>query len=139
MDTDIEDLNIRHFKLSSGEEVVGLVLSDTEVKEVGLTDPSLITLNRPMRLECIEKPDTTMFLFHEYQPMSKYPYSFLNPVHVISHAECADEIKYQYLQVCMGSPDGLTDLAILDEAPEDDTDEFLDAMEMAPKEPTKLH
>lgn len=104
-ESSLDDINIRHFKLSSGDEVIGMVIDPREVddEEGSISEDGLIVLNRPMRLEIIERSDQTMFLFHEWQPISKYSYCLLNPVHVVSHTECDEGTKHRYIQICVSS------------------------------------
>lgn len=98
-DTELDELNIRHFKLSSGEEVVGIVV-DTPASQDGNSDP-ILTVQRPMLLETQTHSDRVMFLFHEWQPIAKYDTCFINPLHVISHTECSNPVKEQYLHIAL--------------------------------------
>jgi len=102
-ESSLDDINIRHFKLSSGDEVIGMVIDPREVddEEGSISEDGLIVLNRPMRIDIVEESDQTMFLFHEWQPISKYSYCLLNPVHVVSHTECDEGTKHRYIQICV--------------------------------------
>lgn len=102
-DKELDELNIRHFKLSSGEEVVGIVV-DTPSSSDGSEDP-ILTVQRPMLLETQTHPDRVMFLFHEWQPISKHDTCFINPFHVISHTECSNSVKEQYLHIALHTTD----------------------------------
>lgn len=100
----LADINIRHFKLSTGENIIGIVIDPSEVESDDLDpDEALIILNRPMRVDIVEKTDRTLFLFHEWQPLSKHPYCFINPSHVVSHTECDDGTKERYIKICISS------------------------------------
>ena len=101
---EISDLNIRHFKLSSGEEIVAIVLDTAEATDTQL-DESTINVQRPMQIEVRTREDSIAFLFHEWQPMAKSQVCMINPFHVISHVECMDQIKEQYLKIVAFSAD----------------------------------
>lgn len=141
--TTLEDINIRHFKLSSGEDIIGIVIDPSEVDSSDLDpDEALIILNRPMRVEIIEKTDRTLFLFHEWQPLSKYPYCFINPTHVLSHVECDEGTKERYIRICIssGSTAGDDDTGesahegwALDQEGSMDIDDFLDEQDLESK------
>jgi hypothetical protein len=127
-DSSLENINIRHFKLSSGDDVIGIVVDPSEVEELGL-DEALIVLSRPMRIEIVEKTDRTIFLFYNWQPVSKYPYCFINPSHVVSHTECDENTKHQYVSVAASVIDETaTPDAIDDDLDEIDTDERITFM-----------
>jgi len=101
---EINGLNIRHFKLSSGEEIVAIVLDTSEATDSQL-DESIISVQRPMQIEVRTRGDSIAFLFHEWQPMAKSQVCMINPYHVISHVECMDQIKEQYLKIAAFSAD----------------------------------
>ena len=139
--TTLEDINIRHFKLSTGENIIGIVIDPSEVESDELDpDEALIILNRPMRVEIVEKTDRTLFLFHEWQPLSKYPYCFINPTHVVSHVECDEGTKERYIRICISSGESgaeSDDLShegwALDQEGSMDIDEFLDDLDLESK------
>ena len=120
-DASLDNINIRHFKLSSGDDVVGIVVDPSEVEELGL-DEALIVLSRPMRIEIIERTDRTIFLFHEWQPISKYPYCFVNPSHVVSHTECDEGTKHRYVRIAASTigTSGTGDETVMNDGAVDD-------------------
>lgn len=95
--TELDDVNIRHIKLSTGEEIIGLVLVDEKLSS------ELLTVQRPMMIKTIQKNDSMSFLFYEWQPLSKTDTCFINPMHIVSHVECDNEVKGQYVQICLNS------------------------------------
>ena len=95
--TELDDVNIRHIKLSTGEEIIGLVLADEKLSS------ELLTVQRPMMIKTVQKNDSMSFLFYEWQPLSKTDTCFINPVHIVSHVECDNEVKGQYVQICLNN------------------------------------
>ena len=102
-DVDWSEINIRHFKLSSGVDIIGMVIDPNDLEDDSMIDENMIILNRPMAVDVIEKSDRTMFLFNEWQPLSKHTHCFVNAFHVLSHTECSDDIKEQYIRVAVSS------------------------------------
>lgn len=105
--TELDDVNIRHIKLSTGEEIIGLVLIDEKMSD------ELLIVQKPMMIKSVQRNDSMSFLFYEWQPLSKTDTCFINPVHIVSHVECDNEVKGQYVQICMNSefdlPSSLSD------------------------------
>jgi hypothetical protein len=102
--TELNDVNIRHFKLSTGEELIAIVLDQAELED---SDRSsiLMALQRPMKIRTVEQEHSISFLFYEWQPLAKTDVCFINPTHVISHVECDNSVKEQYINVCVnGDP-----------------------------------
>ena len=91
--TELDDTNIRHFKLSSGEEVVAVV--------AGKVTDKMITLEHAMRVHILLTETGYKFMFSVWQPMSKDDTCQLNPMHIISHVECANDIKERYVRMCI--------------------------------------
>ena len=111
--TELDDVNIRHIKLSTGEEIIGLVLADEKLSS------ELLAVQRPMMIKTVQKNDSMSFLFYEWQPLSKTDTCFINPVHIVSHVECDNEVKGQYVQICLNNehdlPSSLSDEVDFDE------------------------
>jgi hypothetical protein len=98
--TELSDVNIRHLKLSTGEELIAIVL-DQEELDSDDRSPGLMVLQRPMKIHTVEKDNMMSFLFYEWQPLSKSDVCYINPMHVVSHVECDDQVKGQYINVCV--------------------------------------
>jgi len=118
---ELDDVNIRHIKLSTGEEIIGLVLVDEKLSN------ELLTIQKPMMIKTIQKDDSMSFLFYEWQPLSKTDTCCINPTHIVSHVECDNEVKGQYVNICLNSnhelPTSLSDEMDLNED-EFDMDDF---------------
>lgn len=110
---ELNDTNIRHFKLSSGDELIALVS--------GTSDTSMVTLEHPMLIRIEAHDDGYRIMFSNWQPMSKDDTCQLNPMHIVSHAECTNNIKEQYIRICIGSNN--------DRSEPDDLDAFDDHYE----------
>jgi len=98
--TELNEVNIRHLKLSTGEELISIVLDQHEVDDE-IRPPELMILQRPMKVRTVEKDDMISFLFYEWQPLSKTNICYINPMHVVSHVECDNQVKGQYINVCV--------------------------------------
>lgn len=97
---ELDDVNIRHFKLVSGEDIIGIVLSEEDIGSENY-EHELITLQRPMEIKMVNTDSGASFIFYEWQPLAKTDVCFINPFHVISHVECDDDIKGDYINACV--------------------------------------
>jgi len=91
-DKTYHDINIRHFKLVSGDEVISYVTDVKNEKE------SLLTLERPLQ---IHRMGMGSFFFSKWHPFSKKDECVVNPSQIVSHSECADAVKERYIQICL--------------------------------------
>jgi hypothetical protein len=104
--TELNDVNIRHIKLSTGEELIAIVLADEEISEED-RDSSLLVVQRPMRIRTVHTDTSISFLFYEWQPLSKTDTCYINPMHIVSHVECDNDVKGQYVNVCVNGDNDL--------------------------------
>lgn len=104
--TELNDVNIRHIKLSTGDELIAIVLSDEETENVS---SNLLVVQRPMRIRTVERDRAVSFLFYEWQPLSDDDVCYINPMHVVSHVECSNDVKGQYINVCVNGDIDETD------------------------------
>lgn len=98
--TELSDVNIRHLKLSTGEEIIAIVLDQHELSEKNRAQ-GLMILQRPMKIRTVETETTVSFLFYEWQPLANNDICHVNPMHVVSHVECDNSVKGQYINVCV--------------------------------------
>ena len=98
--TELNDVNIRHLKLSTGEELISIVLEQHELDSEDQS-PGLMVLQRPMKIRTTHTDDMISFLFYEWQPLAKSNVCYINPIHVVSHVECDNHVKGQYINVCV--------------------------------------
>lgn len=105
----LETTNIRHFKLSSGDEIISLVLDltpdDTDDKEnIDLVDSEEeygVLLDTPLKMNIITNNSGQTFFLSKWNPISKTSFCFVNPNHIIAHSECTNLLKERYVSVVM--------------------------------------
>ena len=85
--------NIRHVKLSSGEEVVGYISADTSGK--------MLLVHSPMKVTTTLNEKGFSFFFVQWQPLAKGEECLINPMHVISTVEIANDIKEKYVRLVL--------------------------------------
>jgi len=101
--TELDDVNIRHIKLVTGDELIAIVLGEGDLNEDDY-NPDLLIVQKPMLIKIMPVPEGTSFLFYEWQPFGKDDTCFINPFHIVTHMECSNDIKGQYLNVIINSP-----------------------------------
>lgn len=131
---ELDDVNIRHFKLASGEELIAYVRGEEE---------HMIVVESPMELHISTRDQTQAFMFTKWMPLGKNEMCTINPMHIISHVECDNDIKERYVRMCINMNEEQHErLDIEDdrlyEEPTDDELDIVEAMfERAEKD--KLH
>lgn len=98
-----DDLNIRHFKLVSGDDVIGLV--------AGLEkDTGSIYLEYPVKLDYIKHDNTMNYIMSDYIPTSKKNIIMFNPNTIVAQSDVVDLVKKEYIQYCINEqPETLND------------------------------
>jgi hypothetical protein len=90
----LDDINIKLFKLSSGEEIISLISSTSGNNVIELESPLL--LHRKVTVT------NHSFAFSDWMALSNEKSKVaLNPMHVISSADVDDEIKDRYIRMCL--------------------------------------
>jgi hypothetical protein len=89
---ELNDVNIRHFKLSNGEELIALVQGEED---------QLIKLESPMEVHREVRMNSQSFMFTKWLPLSKVDECLLNPMHIVSHVECDNDVKERYVRMCL--------------------------------------
>ena len=118
----MEDLNIRHFKLTSGEEVIGLVQH---------SDENAFVLERPVQ---IKMNNLGMYMYSPWFPFSDKKIFKLFKRHVINHVEIEEDSKKHYINYNVGEK---KDLTSFNELVEKISDEYQAAMEYDDYEPAE--
>lgn len=109
---ELSDVDIRHFKLSSGEDVISLVAKEEE---------NVIIVSQPMQMHATINNSTQAYYFTDWQPMAKLNGCAISKLHIITFAECTDDVKEKYVRMCLDTED--TDMGqFLDTS--DDIDEL---------------
>jgi hypothetical protein len=129
---ELNDVNIRHFKLSNGEELIALVQGEED---------QLIKLESPMEVHREVRMNSQSFMFTKWLPLSKVDECLLNPMHIVSHVECDNDVKERYVRMCLderSAKDNHISNRINVESDEDldKYDEFLEMMDSSDTEIT---
>jgi hypothetical protein len=129
---ELNDVNIRHFKLSNGEELIALVQGEQD---------QLIKLESPMEVHREVRMNSQSFVFTRWLPLSKFDVCLLNPMHIVSHVECDNDVKERYVRMCLDEKSahdsGISNrVAIESEEDIDEYDEFLEMIDSSDTEIT---
>ena len=93
MTYNLNDIDIKVFKLSSGEEVISLVSS---------VDGNEYKLEFPLEVHKQVRQSTHAFAFSDWQPLGRPDLDVtLSKTHVISVAVAEDEVKERYIRMCL--------------------------------------
>ncbi len=84
-----EELDIRHIKLATGEEVLSSVL---------MSEGGVMVLSSPLRLHIIEKDDDYVYSFSPFMPLSIDGNVVLLLSNVVAFTYVTDSICEEYLQ-----------------------------------------
>lgn len=84
-------LNIKHFKLSSGDEIIGLI-SSVDAKH------GIIHLEYPVLMEQVGKN----YMMLDYMPTSVKNIVSFNMAHVIAQSDVHESVKFEYIKYCIG-------------------------------------
>jgi len=85
----MEELDIRHFKLTNGESVVGLVSVKNETNYI---------IERPV---LIEKSMIGTWSFTPWFPFSETKSFKIEKEHIVQNVPVADTVKYNYVQFAL--------------------------------------
>lgn len=107
--SDLDELNIRHFKLSSGDEIIGHVVKTQELT---------ITVERPLQINIVTVNSSQKFFLSEWLPISKNKIAIISAYHIITHSEVDPSSKEAYIKYCLD----LTDLHNQQDEPTSDID-----------------
>ena len=88
---ELDDVDIRHFKLSSGEEILSLVVKEEDNTWV---------LSKPMQIHSIIDEDKQSCYFTQWLPLAKMSLCAVSRLHVVCAIECANDVKERYVRMC---------------------------------------
>ena len=115
---ELSDIDIRHFKLSSGDEVISLVSKD---------DTDAVVIQQPMKMHSNLGQNSQSYYFTDWQPMAKLNTCAISKLHIISFVECADDVKEKYIKMCLDDESSANSGTYLDiESDSDELDMELD-------------
>lgn len=89
---ELSDVDIRHFKLSSGDEIISIVSKEEE---------NVVIVSQPMQMHSVVNQQSQAYYFTDWQPMAKVNACAISKLHIISFVECADNVKEKYIQMCL--------------------------------------
>ena len=112
--TEYDDLNIKHFKLTSGDEILGLIAG---------IEKGMIHIEYPVLIDMVGDA----YMLADYMPTSKKNIITLYTSHVVAMSDVFDSVKEEYVKYCVGMTE--------EPVPEDD-DPFDTAY---PTDKSKLH
>lgn len=93
MTYNLDDIDIRVFKLASGEEVISLVTKD---------ENGFLSLESPLQVHKRVGKGSHAFAFSDWQPLGKTREPvILNEIHIVSTAFAEDEIKERYIRMSL--------------------------------------
>lgn len=110
---ELSDVDIRHFKLSSGDDVVSMVAKEEE---------NVIIVTQPMQMHASINNHTQAYYFTDWQPIAKINTCPISKLHIVSFVECTDNMKEKYIQMCLDTTENTDMGTFLDTS--DDIDEL---------------
>jgi len=93
---ELSDTDIRHFKLSSGDDVISMVVKEQD---------DVVILMQPMQVHSSINNHTQAYYFTDWQPLAKINSCAISKLHIISFVECNNDIKEKYIRMCLESSD----------------------------------
>jgi hypothetical protein len=103
----LEELDVRHFKFVSGEEIVSCVISRNKDEYI---------IQMPLKIHVSTDNTKQHFFFTKWMPLADSDVCTINTTNIISQSSVADDMKYRYLTICNeyksesdNKPDWLTD------------------------------
>jgi len=112
------DLDIKHFKLASGDEVIGLIAGLKKTMGV-------LYLEHPVRVEA----GMESFLMADYMPTAKDNIVAFSMTHVVAQSDVTESVKEAYINFCLKSAEYQYDVEpYSDDWTEDEYDEDLDQL-----------
>lgn len=121
---ELADIDIRHFKLSSGENIICLVEKE---------ETDIVIVSQPMEMHSTINQQSQAYYFTDWQPMSKVNSCAISKLHIISFVECSDNVKEKYIRMCLDTNPDTNMGDFIDTDPEYDDfdleiDEYLDPL-----------
>lgn len=127
METTLDDMNIKHFKLSSGDEVLGLVVGVSK-------NEGVIHLEYPVQLEYIKHRGKLNYMLTDYMPTSKKGIVSFHYQAIVAQSAVEDAVKEEYVRYC------ISDVDDTEQSYEDITyEEEMDLIFNKPSDPKKYH
>lgn len=119
----LDNIDIRHFKLTNGDEIVGLVRGHDEVQ---------VFIEFPLLLNIISlSPEKEQYYYTEWMPMAGDQLIKVYFGSIVAQSKCTDQFKEQYIRTALRLKETPTN--VLNEMDEDFEDEVFDSIMNAGK------
>jgi len=119
----LDSIDIRHFKLMNGDEIVGLVRGH---------DESQVFIEFPLLLNIMSlSPDKEQYYYTEWMPMAGDQLIKIYFGSIVAQSTCTDSFKEQYIRTALRLKETPTN--VLNEMDDDFEDEVLDSIMNAGK------
>lgn len=119
----LDNIDIRHFKLTNGDEVIGLIRGHDEVQ---------VFIEFPLLLNIISlSPEKEQYYYTEWMPMAGDQLIKLYFGSIVAQSKCTDQFKEQYIRTALRLKETPTN--VLNEMDEDFEDEVFDSIMSARK------
>lgn len=119
----LDNIDIRHFKLMNGDEIVGLVRGH---------DESQVFIEFPLLLNIISlSPEKEQYYYTEWMPMAGDQLIKVYFGSIVAQSKCTDQFKEQYIRTALRLKETPTN--VLNEMDDDFEDEVFDSIMNAGK------
>jgi hypothetical protein len=119
----LDNIDIRHFKLTNGDEVIGLIRGHDEVQ---------VFIEFPLLLNIISlSPEKEQYYYTEWMPMAGDQLIKVYFGSIVAQSKCTDQFKEQYIRTALRLKETPTN--VLNEMDEDFEDEVFDSIMSARK------
>lgn len=119
----LDNIDIRHFKLTNGDEVIGLIRGHDEVQ---------VFIEFPLLLNIISlSPEKEQYYYTEWMPMAGDQLIKVYFGSIVAQSKCTDQFKEQYIRTALRLKETPTN--VLSEMDEDFEDEVFDSIMSARK------
>ena len=119
----LDNIDIRHFKLMNGDEIVGLVRGH---------DESQVFIEFPLLLNIISlSPEKEQYYYTEWMPMAGDQLIKVYFGSIVAQSKCTDQFKEQYIRTALRLKETPTN--VLNEMDDDFEDEVFDSIMSARK------
>ena len=119
----LDNIDIRHFKLTNGDEIVGLVRGHDEIQ---------VFIEFPLLLNIISlSPEKEQYYYTEWMPMAGDQLIKVYFGSIVAQSKCTDQFKEQYIRTALRLKETPTN--VLNEMDDDFEDEVFDSIMNAGK------
>ena len=87
----LDELDVRHFKFISGDEIVSCVINQNKDEYI---------LQMPLQVHVTVEQSKQQFFFTKWMPLSKSDVCTINLSNVVSQSSVAEDMKYRYVSIC---------------------------------------